>query len=66
MSKRIILVFTVMCLGFLSSCDKPVKTDLSKLTCNDNPEGRPREEQVAIADACFRRGSYTKSSGMTW
>lgn len=39
---------------------------IARLTCADSPEGRPLEERQAIADACFRRGTFRKSSGKTW
>lgn len=52
----------------LTGCDKPKPSAeaLAKLTCEDSPNGRSKEEQTAIADACFRGGSFKKSSGRTW
>lgn len=62
MKKAVALAMTLMCL--LSGCDnsKPVK----ELTCKDDPTGRSKEEQMAIGDACFRGGSFKKSSGRMW
>lgn len=50
--------------SLLSGCEqsKPLK----ELTCKDDPKGRSKAEQMAIGDACFRRGSFHKSSGRTW
>lgn len=62
--KKTVLVVLILA-GLLSGCGKP-KTDLTKLTCNDDPAGPTKEEQMAIADACFRGGSFKKSSGIQW
>lgn len=56
----------------LSGCDSAETTaqkkaeHLATLTCDSAREGRSKEELQAIADACFRGGSYSKSSGKTW
>lgn len=56
----------------LSGCDnaetKAAKqaAHLASLTCDSSKEGRTTEELQAIADACFKRGSYSKSSGIKW
>lgn len=39
---------------------------LASLTCESSREGRTQEELQAIGDACFRGGSYSKSSGKKW
>lgn len=39
---------------------------LASLTCESSKAGRSKAELQAIADACFKRGSYTKSSGKRW
>ncbi|MFO8834971.1 hypothetical protein SC661_14165 [Legionella pneumophila serogroup 1] len=39
---------------------------LSSFTCDSSKEGRTAEELQAIADACFKGGSYSKSSGIKW
>ncbi|HHS8316185.1 TPA: entry exclusion lipoprotein TrbK [Legionella pneumophila] len=55
---------TLVLIGCLAGCDNP--KPLSELTCEDSPVGRTKEEQTAIADACFRAGSFKKSSGKEW
>ncbi|WP_367607882.1 hypothetical protein [Legionella sp. W05-934-2] len=56
----------------LSGCDsaetkaKKKAAHLASLTCSSSKEGRTKEELQAIADACFKGGSYTKSSGKQW
>jgi len=56
----------------LSGCDstetKAMKkaVHLASLSCDSAKEGRSQEELQAIADACFKRGSYSKSSGIRW
>lgn len=63
-----IMVFAVV----LSGCDnaetkaKKKAEHLSTLTCDSPREGRTQEELQAIGDACFRGGSYSKSSGKKW
>lgn len=39
---------------------------LASLSCDSSREGRSQEELQAIGDACFRGGSYSKSSGKKW
>ena len=56
----------------LSGCDSAEtkagqKTEhMASLTCDSSREGRTKEELQAIGDACFRGGSYSKSSGKKW
>ncbi len=56
----------------LSGCDNPETkarkkaAHLASLTCDSSKKGRTKEELQAIADACFKRGSYSKSSGHKW
>ncbi|HAT9660784.1 TPA: hypothetical protein OO122_001711 [Legionella pneumophila] len=68
----------VLCLSImvltcvLSGCDSVETTaqkkaeHLAALTCDSSREERTKEELQAIGDACFRGGSYSKSSGKTW
>ena len=39
---------------------------LASLTCDSSKEARSQEELQAIADACFKKGDYSKSSGLRW
>lgn len=57
-------LFALILAGLLGGCEqsKPLK----ELTCEDDPKGRSKAEQMAIGDACFRRGSFHKSSGREW
>ncbi|CZG32810.1 Uncharacterised protein [Legionella pneumophila] len=63
-----ILVFACV----LSGCDSAETTaqkkaeHLDSLTCDSSREGRTKEELQVIGDACFRGGSYSKSSGKKW
>lgn len=56
----------------LTGCDSAeVKAEkrrlhLASLTCHSSKEGRDKEELQAIADACFKGGSYTKSKPRQW
>ena len=65
-------LFILLLACLLSGCDSAETTarkkaaHLASLTCESSREGRSLEEQQAIADACFKRGSYSKSSGMQW
>ncbi|KTD64441.1 hypothetical protein [Legionella spiritensis] len=68
-----ILTFSLALLvGLLSGCDsaetkvRKKAAHLASLTCESSKQGRTKEELQAIADACFKRGSYSKSSGMKW
>lgn len=42
------------------------KKHLASLTCESSKEDRDKEELQAIGDACFKRGSFTKSKHMEW
>lgn len=57
-------LMALLLIGLLSGCKEP--KPVTELTCKDSPKGRPKAEQTAIADACFRQGSFKKSSGMEW
>ncbi|HAU4231586.1 TPA: hypothetical protein F7Z39_08905 [Legionella pneumophila] len=63
-------IMVVACV--LSGCDSAESKaqkkaeHLASLTCSSPREGRTQEELQAIGDACFRGGSYSKSSGQTW
>lgn len=53
----------------VSGCDSAQTSkaqNLASLTCDSSREGRTPEELQAIGDACFKGGSYSKSSGKTW
>lgn len=53
----------------LSGCDSAETKNaqhLASLTCTSTREDRTKEELQAIGDACFRGGSYSKSSGKKW
>ena len=57
-------LIALLLLGLLSGCEEAKPT--TELTCKDSPKGRSKVEQTIIADACFRQGSFKKSSGMEW
>jgi uncharacterized protein YceK len=63
-------IMVVTCV--LSGCDsaetkaQKKAEHLASLTCSSSREGRTKEELQAIGDACFRGGSYSKSSGKKW
>ena len=56
----------------LTGCDSSeVKAEkrrvhLASLTCQSSKDGRDKEELQAIADACFKGGSYSKSKPRQW
>lgn len=58
--------------AILTGCDsaevkeKKRLAHLASLTCESSREGRTQEELQAIGDACFKRGSFHKSSGRKW
>ncbi|KTD38611.1 hypothetical protein Lnau_0526 [Legionella nautarum] len=54
--------------SFILGCEsEQAKTKrLSQLTCESSKVGRSREELTAIAEACFRKGNFVKSSGKEW
>jgi hypothetical protein len=70
MKKLGLSIVNLACL--LSGCDsaetkaKNKAAHLASLTCESSKEGRSTEELQAIGDACFRSGTYTKSTGKTW
>lgn len=70
MKKLGLSIAVLVCL--LSGCDsaetkaRNKASHLASLTCESSREGRSTEELQAIGDACFKRGSYTKSSGKKW
>lgn len=39
---------------------------LASLTCSSNKAGRSHDELKAIADACFKGGSFHKSKEYKW
>ncbi len=69
--KRINLSIAIL-ICLLSGCDnaetkaKEKAAHLASLTCDSSKENRSVEELQAIGDACFKRGSYSKSSGIKW
>ncbi len=58
-------VLALVLSGLLAACSESPKP-VAELTCQDSPQGRSKEEQTAIADACFRQGGFKKSSGREW
>ncbi|MFO9347295.1 hypothetical protein SDB24_03985 [Legionella pneumophila serogroup 1] len=64
------LGLSIALLAFLlTGCDSTetkVQKHLASLTCDSSKEGRTADELQAIADACFKGGSYSKSSGIKW
>lgn len=68
-SLSLLIAFSVC---FLSGCDnaetkaRKKAEHLASLTCDSPKKGRSKEELQAIADACFKQGGYSKSSGIKW
>lgn len=66
------LLTTVLIAFLLTGCDSQetkntqTRQHLASLTCNNNKAGRSKEELQAIQDACFKAGSFHKSSGQQW
>ncbi|KTD02745.1 hypothetical protein [Fluoribacter gormanii] len=64
------LGLSIALLAFLlTGCDSTetkAQKHLASLTCDSSKEGRTADELQAIADACFKGGSYSKSSGIKW
>ncbi|HAT1130438.1 TPA: hypothetical protein NR353_001611 [Legionella pneumophila] len=65
---RRLSLFIIVLTGVLSGCDnaETKAKHLASLTCNSPRDNRTQEELQAIGDACFRSGSYSKSSGKEW
>lgn len=66
---KIVSLFIIALVGGVSGCDSgetKKSQPLASLTCNSSREGRTKEELQAIGDACFKGGSYSKSSGKKW
>tara|TARA_B110000908_G_C9981632_1_gene325769 strand:+ start:232 stop:444 length:213 start_codon:yes stop_codon:yes gene_type:complete len=69
---RIIILSLSIITCLLTGCDsdemkaEKQRKHLASLTCQSSKEGRTKDELQAIASACFRRGSYGKSSGIKW
>ncbi|HAU0967555.1 TPA: hypothetical protein JBH79_10360 [Legionella pneumophila] len=69
---KILTLSLALLVGLLSGCDnaetkaKKKAEHLASLNCDSSKQGRTKEELQAIADACFKRGSYSKSSGKKW
>ncbi|HAW6249036.1 TPA: hypothetical protein JL726_002032 [Legionella pneumophila] len=69
---KILTLSLALLVGLLSGCDnaetkaRKKAEHLASLTCESSKQGRTKEELQAIADACFKRGSYSKSSGTKW
>lgn len=57
---------------FMTGCDSErakaefKEKQLAQLTCESSRDGRTQEELQAIGDACFRKGSYKKSTPQSW
>tara|TARA_B100000949_G_scaffold220602_1_gene220680 strand:+ start:583 stop:795 length:213 start_codon:yes stop_codon:yes gene_type:complete len=69
---KILSLSLALLVGLLSGCEnaetkaRKKAEHLASLTCDSSKQGRSKEELQAIADACFKRGSYSKSSGKKW
>lgn len=69
---KILTLSLALLVGLLSGCDnaetkaRKKAEHLASLTCDSSKQSRTKEELQAIADACFKRGSYSKSSGTKW
>lgn len=65
--KNSILVIMALA-SLLSACESEQMKErrLSQFTCEDSKIGRSQEELTAIAEACFRRGEFVKSSEKAW
>ncbi len=69
---RMIPLSLMVLVCLLSGCDsaetkaRKKAEHLASLRCDSSKEGRSKEELQAIADACFKRGGYSKSSGKKW
>jgi uncharacterized protein YcfL len=66
-------ILSIVLLAFLlTGCDSQetkntqTRQHLASLTCNSNKAGRSKEELQAIQDACFKAGTFHKSSGQQW
>jgi hypothetical protein len=72
MKKIVVSLVILSCITSLMGCESAQTKErrrleaLSKLTCESSKENRTHEELVAIGDACFRSGSFVKSSGKKW
>lgn len=70
MKKSILSITVIACL--ISGCEnaetkaQKKAEHLASLTCESSRENRTKEELQAIGDACFKRGSFQKSSGIKW
>lgn len=70
MKKLSVSMAILVCL--LTGCEsaetkaKKKAAHLASLTCESSRQGRSQEELQAIGDACFKRGSYTKSKSEQW
>ena len=69
---KILSLSLALLVGLLSGCEnaetkaRKKAEHFASLTCDSSKQGRSKEELQAIADACFKRGSYSKSSGKKW
>lgn len=57
--------FLVGCESDQAKAESKAK-QLAQLTCDSSREGRSQEELQAIGDACFRKGSFQKSTPQSW
>lgn len=68
---NMILAITILA-TLLTGCDSAETKEIKKrahlatLACESSKVGRNKEELEAIADACFKRGSFVKSKSEQW
>ncbi len=69
---RLIVVGFGLSTLILAGCDNAEVKEhqhlqhLASLSCNSSKAGRSQEELQAIADACFKGGSFHKSKEYKW
>ncbi|HCD9498736.1 hypothetical protein D7216_06360 [Legionella pneumophila] len=69
---RLLSLLIAFSVCLLSGCDnaetkvRKKAQHLASLTCDSPKKDRSKEELHAIADACFKQGGYSKSSGIKW
>lgn len=69
--KKIMMLLAVAAFAMTGCESQQAKADrkakqLAQLTCESSREGRSTEELQVIGDACFRKGSFKKSTHQSW